>query len=358
MASSIEIRLEGHLGTFRLKVDLELPMHGISALFGPSGCGKTSILRSVAGLHRIPGRIAVGGEIWQDGSRLLPTHKRSVGYVFQEASLFRHLSVRRNLRFGERRAREAERVVRFDEIVDLLGLDHLLDRMPHNLSGGERQRVAIGRALLSQPRLLLMDEPLSALDRIAKDGILPYLDALHARFRIPILLVTHDISEVERLADHVVLMRDGCIVGAGPLAEVQTDPALPLALRREAAVTLDAILSGYDAEYGLGILQVEGGRLHVPMDAGAAGASQRLTIAAGDVSLAREVPRSSSILNILPARILSMQTQGNEVIAVLGLGPEGAGSRILARLTRRSRDELDLKEGERVYAQVKSVALS
>jgi len=356
MEGAIEIALAGRLGAFRLDVDLTLPMHGISALFGPSGCGKTSILRSVAGLNRLPGRIVVGNEVWQEGDRFVPTHRRALGYVFQEASLFQHLSVRQNLLYGERRAREKH--VRFDEIVDLLGIGPLIDRSPENLSGGERQRVAIGRALLSQPRLLLMDEPLSGLDRLARDEILPYFEALHARLRIPILLVTHDISEVERLADHLVLMRAGGVLAAGPLSSLQSDPALPLAAGRDAAVTLDATVSFYDPAYGLATLDIEGGSFTVPMPLAVVGARRRLTIAAGDVSLAREPPRATTVLNVLPARILSAMPAGeHETVAVLGLGADGSGCRILARVTRRSWDELQLGEGLLVHAQAKSVAL-
>jgi molybdate transport system ATP-binding protein len=357
MGDAIEITLDGQLGAFRLDVDLTLPMHGISALFGPSGCGKTSILRSVAGLNRIPGRIAVGGQVWQEGGRFVPTHERALGYVFQEASLFQHLSVRQNLTYGQKRAREKH--VGFDEIVELLGIVHLIDRSPQNLSGGERQRVAIGRALLSQPRLLLMDEPLSGLDRMARDEILPYFEALHARLKIPILLVTHDISEVERLADHLVLMRDGRVLAAGPLSGLQSDPALPLAAGRDAAVTLDAVVTFHDPAYGLATLEIEGGHFTVPMRAPVIGARRRLTIAAGDVSLAREPPQATTVLNILPARILSATAAGeHETVAVLGLGADGRGRRILARVTRRSWDELQLAEGSLVHAQAKGVALA
>ena len=356
MAGSIEIALDGRLGAFRLDVDLRLPMQGISALFGPSGCGKTSILRAVAGLNRMPGRVAVGDEVWQDADRFVPPHRRALGYVFQEPSLFQHMSVRQNLVYGGKRARETH--IPFDDIVDLLGIGHLVDRSPENLSGGERQRVSIGRALLSQPRLLLMDEPLSGLDRMAKEEILPYFEALHAGLKMPILLVTHDMSEVERLADHLVLMQPGRVLASGPLDRLQSDPALPLAAGRDAAVTLDAELTGYDRGYGLACLQVDGGSFTVPMQRQPTGARQRLTITAGDVSLAREAPQASTMLNVLPARILSASPRGHEVVAVLGLGEEGAGSRILARVTRRSWDRLGLGHGMAIHAQVKSVALS
>jgi molybdate transport system ATP-binding protein len=358
MSDAIDIALDGQLGNFRIGIDISLPMHGISVLFGPSGCGKTSVLRAVAGLNRIPGRIAVGGQVWQDRDCFVPIHKRALGYVFQEASLFPHLSVRQNLTYGERRVRDAEKHIRFDEVVNLLGIGHLVERSPENLSGGERQRVSIGRALLSQPRVLLMDEPLSALDRMAKDEVLPYFEALHAKLKIPILLVTHDMSELERLADYVVLMRAGRVLAAGPLHILQSDPALPLAFGRDAAVTLDGIVEDYDASYGLARLKVDGGSFTVPLREAAADSRHRLTIAAGDVSLAREVPEATTLLNILPARILSVTPAEHEMIAVLGLGKEGSGNRILARVTRRSWDSLQLREGLIVHAQVKSVALA
>lgn len=357
MADAIEILLDGQLGTFKLEVDISLPMHGISALFGPSGCGKTSVLRSVAGLNRIPGRIVIGDEIWQEGDRFEPTHKRALGYVFQEASLFQHLSVRQNLTYGERRARDTKMHVHFDEIVDLLGIGHLIDRSVENLSGGERQRVSIGRALLSQPRLLLMDEPLSALDRMTKEEILPYFEALHANLKIPILLVTHDITEFERLADHLVLMRSGRVLATGPLSTLQNDPDLPLAGGGQAAVTLDAVVSAYDSPYGLASLDVKGGRFTVPMPQPTIGARHRLTITAVDVSLTREVPKATTVLNILPARILSATLTEHEMVAVLRLGLDGTGSCILARVSSRSWNELQLGEGLLVYAQAKSVSL-
>jgi molybdate transport system ATP-binding protein len=212
------VRYAGVLGNFELDIAFETPMRGITALFGPSGCGKTTILRCVAGLNHLPGRLMVGGEVWQDDAtgKSLEPHERPVGYVFQEASLFAHLSVRENLRYGHRRALKkglAERF-RFDEVVELLGIGHLLDRATAGLSGGERQRVALGRAFLTQPRLFLMDEPLSALDRMTKEEILPYFEALRTSTSVPTLYVSHDISEIERLADHLVLLQSGRLVAA------------------------------------------------------------------------------------------------------------------------------------------------
>lgn len=348
----IEVRFKGALGSFTLDAAFEVPSRGVTGLFGPSGSGKTSVLRAIAGLQRLEGYCAVGGDIWQDGKSFRPTHKRPVGYVFQEASLFPHLSVKGNLLYGFTRS-----AVGFDETVELLGLSRLLDRAPANLSGGERQRVAIGRALLSDPKLLLMDEPLSALDRQTKDEILPFLERLHASLALPVLYVSHDIAEIERLADHLVLMSAGRVLASGPLGQLQSDPTLPLALSRDAAVSLDAVVEVYDARYGLASLRVDGGLLLAPSPPAPIGAARRLRIFAGDVSLVRELPQQTTIVNILPVRILSATESGqHEITAVLGLG-DGSGARLLARVTRRSWDLLALAEGTDLYAQVKGAAL-
>lgn len=359
--AGISARFRGRLGGFALDVAFTAPGRGITALFGPSGCGKTTVLRCVAGLqHLADGHLTVGGEVWQDGRRAWPTHRRPIGYVFQEASLFPHLSVRSNLTYGQRRAlrQGAAATVRFDEVVGLLGLGHLLDRAPLHLSGGERQRVAVGRALLSQPKLLLMDEPLSALDRFSKDEILPYLEALHDTLSIPVLYVSHDIAEVERLADHLVLLHKGTVTAAGPLKDLQADPALPLARMPEAGVSLEATVIGHDAAYGLTRLSVDGGELLVPGTWGENGRVRRARIVASDVSLARSPPPDSSILNVLPVRIVGTDGHdGTMVNVVLRLGRDGGGERLLARITRRSWDALALSPGAQVYAQVKSIAL-
>jgi molybdate transport system ATP-binding protein len=360
-AAAIRVAFRGMVGAFLLDAAFRAPGRGVTALFGPSGCGKTTVLRCIAGLTRLDGVCDVAGEVWQDEARFRPTHQREIGYVFQEASLFAHLSVRKNLLYGTPRdgrpAGPAD--ISLEEAVDLLGLDGLLDRAPRNLSGGERQRVALGRALLSQPRLLLMDEPLSALDRLTKDEILPFLERLHERLSLPILYVSHDMAEVERLADFLVLMGAGKVLAAGPLAELQSDPSLPLAKTRDAAVSLDATVEGYDAQYGLLTLRVDGARLLVPASVGTAGETKRVRIAAGDVSLTLVPPERSSILNIPPARIVSLSDAGpHEVIVVLALGPDGSGARLLSRITRKSATRLELKEGAPVFAQVKGASLA
>jgi molybdate transport system ATP-binding protein len=359
-ADGIEARFAGRLGAFAFDFALNAPPRGVTALYGPSGCGKTTLLRCIAGLNRIrDGHCRVNGELWQDGARLFaPTHRRALGYVFQEASLFPHLSVKANLRFGAPPA-DASPTIGWDEVVDLCGLAPLLDRAPRDLSGGERQRVALGRALLSQPRLLLMDEPLSALDDAAKADILPFLERLRDRLSLPALYVTHDMTEVERLADHLALIDRGRVIAAGPLAELQSDPALPLAAARGAAVTLTGTIATIDDAYGLTTVAVRGGAFVAPGRLGPVGARRRLRVLAGDVSLAPGPPGPSSILNVLPARVLSIKTvAANELVVVLGLGADGAGDRILARVTRRSWERLGLSEGVSVHAQVKGVALS
>jgi len=236
-ANSIRAEFHNVLGKFTLDTTFEVPAKGVTALFGPSGCGKTTVLRCIAGLIRVKdGYFDIDGEIWQDRDRtFIPTYQRPLGYVFQEASLFPHLSVRHNLLFGAPPEKPRDRpAIDFDEVVDLLGIRPLLDRSPRNLSGGERQRVGIGRALLTQPKLLLMDEPLSALDRKTKGEILPFIEELRDHFSVPIFYITHDMAEIERLADNMVLLDKGHLVACGPLSELQSNPSLPLAVSREA----------------------------------------------------------------------------------------------------------------------------
>ena len=358
MSETIRCQFAGTLGSFQLDTSFEVPARGVTGIFGPSGCGKTSVLRAIAGLLRMPnGFCAIAGDVWQDSKNFRPVHQRPLGYVFQEASLFPHLSVRGNLLYG---APKDERLhaISFADVVRLLGLDALLDRAPGNLSGGERQRVAIGRALLSQPKILLMDEPLSALDRLARDEILPFLERLHENLAIPVLYVSHDMSEIERLADHLILMQAGRVLACGPLGALQSDPALPLARAQEAAVSLDALVDAYDAADGMVRLIVDGGHFLVPSAPLPLGARQRLRILAGDVSLTRHAQHESTIVNVLPARILNVQESGaHQMVVVLGLGEDGQGAKLLSRVTARSWRHLDLAIGMPIHALVKGVAL-
>jgi molybdate transport system ATP-binding protein len=360
-ARSIDAAFRGRLGSFVLDAAFAVPASGVTGLFGPSGCGKTTLLRCIAGLHRLAdGHCVIDGDVWQDATSFRPVHARPVGYVFQEASLFAHLSVTGNLLYATRGRKPSPPAdaIGFDEVVTLLGLSALLDRSPRHLSGGERQRVAIGRALLAQPKLLLMDEPLAALDLQTKSEILPFLERLRDTLSLPVIYVSHDMAEIQRFAEHLVLMQSGGVRAVGKLRELQSDPALPLAGGQGAAVTLDAVVADYDAAYGLATLAVDGGRLIAPMSKPAIGAHQRLTIAASDVSLAREPPRGTTILNVLPCRIVSAAAIGaNEMIVVLGLGMDGAGVRLLAHVTRRSWDQIGFIEGMAVYSQIKTIAL-
>jgi molybdate transport system ATP-binding protein len=359
---AIRAEFRGTIGKFALDAGFTAPAKGVTALFGPSGCGKTTVLRCIAGLLRINGVCEIDGEVWQDqNGAFLPTHKRPLGYVFQEASLFQHLSVRRNLLFGAPRhdSDGTKGGIVFDEVVELLGITRLLDRSPRNLSGGERQRVAIGRALLSQPKLLLMDEPLSALDRATKNEILPFLERLRDHLNLPVVYITHDIAEVERLADQMVLMDKGHVIGAGPLEDLQSDPSLPLAAARDAAVSFEGVVQSSEEAYGLVTLKLRGGVLTAPARPAPVGDRRRVRVIASDVSLTRETPGPSSILNVLPARIVSMKPlDTNEVVVVVALGADGSGARLLSRMMRKSWGELGLAEGVTVYAQVKAVALA
>lgn len=357
----IRAAFRGRLGRFDLDATFQAPSRGVTALFGPSGCGKTTVLRCLAGLHRMPhGLCVVGGDVWQDEARFVPAHRRPIGYVFQEASLFPHLSVRRNLLYGAAKAPPdgAAGVIAFDDVVALLGLARLLDRSPEKLSGGERQRVAIGRALLSQPRVLLMDEPLSALDRKTKDEILPFLERLHGVLALPIVYVSHDLAEVERLADTLVLMESGRVIASGRFEELQQDLALPLIAAQDASVRLDAVVKDCDAAYGLLRVEVAGAQIVVHGAPSAIGSRHVLRVRAADVSVTCERPKATSILNVLDARIVASRALGHDMTIVLGLGPDGAGARIVARITRKSWDDLGLQDGGAVFAQIKSISVT
>ncbi len=344
---------------FRLDVAFSTPGLGVTALFGRSGCGKTSILRCVAGLERASGHCRLNGEAWQDDARglFLETHRRPIGYVFQEPSLFAHLSVRRNLEYGLRRVARGERQVDFDEVVDLLGIHRHLRRDPAGLSGGERQRVSIARALLTSPRLLLMDEPLSALDHTSRQDILPYLERLHDTLRIPVLYVSHSPDEVARLADRIVLLQDGRVQAAGTASEILSRLDLPLAQDAEASSIIDGEVLGQDQAYGLTRIAIPGGRLAVTGMSHPVGSRVRVRVHARDVSIALDEPGTSSILNILPARILEMREGENAQVLLKLCTGAGELTPLLARITRHSRDRLRLQLGQEVFAQVKAVAL-
>jgi len=346
---------------FTLDVSLALPERGVSALFGPSGCGKTSVLRALAGLERAAGRVALGDEVWQDDERRLfvPTHRRPLGYVIQEAALFPHLSVRQNLDYGQRRASAGAQRVALEPIVDLLGLAGLMDRRPHTLSGGERQRVAIARALATGPRLLLMDEPLAALDAARKAEVLPFLERLHEVQAVPIVYVSHALEEVARLADHLVLMRSGQVVAAGALAEVMARLDLPTARGEGAGVVLGAVVVERDAAWQLARLRVGDGTGDFDLwarDHGLpVGRPVRVRLLARDISLARSPQSGTSIGNQLHGSVEAIADDEHASLALVRV--RIGGSAVVARLTRRSAHALGLAPGLPVWAQVKTVAL-
>jgi molybdate transport system ATP-binding protein len=340
---------------FALHVDLQLPGRGVTALFGPSGCGKTTLLRCIAGLERASGSLMVNEHLWQDATHFTPTHQRAIGYVFQEASLFPHLSVRGNLQYGMKRASRNGNVA-IDPIIDLLGIRALLDRKPEGLSGGERQRVAIARALAVDPQLLLMDEPLAALDLKRKQEILPYLDRLQATLEIPILYVTHSPDEVVRLAHHLVVMDAGSVVASGELADTLSQLDLPVKLGQEAGVVIESVVGSIESQWHLTRMDFDGGSVWIRDPGLVLGAKARVRILASDVSLAREQPGKSSIQNVLQGEIDAMRDDEHPGLVLVRV--KVGGTALLARVTKRAVSELALQTGDTVWTQVKSVALS
>ena len=366
----IRVRLQVPFPAFALDVDLTLPGTGVTALFGPSGSGKTTCLRAMAGLeHAVVLRSAIrrnlviiNGDTWQDESQgiFVATHLRALGYVFQEASLFSHLSVAHNLAFGQKRVARAavqQKVAlaqAIEQAVELLGLGHLLARQPHTLSGGERQRVAIARALATSPRLLLMDEPLAALDARRKAEVLPYLEKLHNELNIPILYVSHAIDEVARLADHLVLLEEGKVAASGPTADVMTRLDLPLAHGDAAGAVISATVVSHDPGYHLTLVRFAGGDFTVPRQAADVGQTLRVRVQARDVSLTLHRQVATSIQNILTVTVTAMSPDApGQVMVQLDAG----GSALLARVTARSVDALALAVGKQLFAQVKGVAI-
>ena len=356
----IEARLRLARGAFTLDVALALPARGVSALFGPSGCGKTTLLRCLAGLERAPGgRVVVDGQLWQDGpSRVfVPPHRRAVGVVFQEASLFEHLDVRANVEFGWKRLPPAERRVSVADAIAWTGIEPLLQRATSTLSGGERQRVAIARALAVSPRVLLMDEPLAALDAARKAEILPAIERLNALSGITIVYVSHAISEVARLADHVVLMEAGRTVASGPVAELLSRLDLPLPPGEDAGVVLQGVVGALDAQWQLARLDVPGAAFWTRDPALPVGHRIRLRVLARDVSLSLVEQPGSSIVNQVAATVEALADDTHPSQVLVRLRTRDGASALLARVTRRSAQALALAPGQAVWAMVKSVAL-
>jgi molybdate transport system ATP-binding protein len=348
------IRLKLPRADFTLDVDLALPRSGITGIFGPSGAGKSSVLRCVAGLERAqPALVRIAGETWQDDATFVPAWKRAVGYVFQEASLFDHLDVRGNVDYGRRRAGAAGPSL--DAAIELLGIGHLLHRRPASLSGGERQRVAIARAVASAPRLMLLDEPLAALEAARRQDILPWLARLRDELKLPMLYVTHSVDEVARLAETVVLLDRGEAKAQGPTHEVLARIDASAMLGDEAGALLEGRVAERDERWQLARVDFAGGHLwlrdaDLPRDR-----PVRLRLLARDVSVATQEPHGSSIQNILPATVAEVEADAHpsQVIVRMRCGE----SMLIARITARAAHSLALAPGQRVWAQVKSVAL-
>jgi molybdate transport system ATP-binding protein len=354
----LKIIVEKNLGTFRLDSRIECESSGVIALFGRSGAGKSSIVNMLAGLLQPDcGYISFKDHVLFDSERGIdvPTQHRRVGYVFQEDRLFPHLSVRKNLLYGWNRVPRSERRIQLDQVVEVLGIEALLERGPGKLSGGEKQRVALGRALLANPRLLLMDEPLAALDQARKEDVLPFIERLRDDFEIPIVYVSHSMEEIVRLADTMVLVSDGRVEAVGDVDEVMGRLDLrPLTGRYEAGAVINAKVSAHDHEFRLTELQFGGGVLRIPQLEVPTGTLLRLRIRARDVSLALSPPENISIQNVFPATIIDI---GSEPGAQVDLRLDAGGSVVWARITKRSLTTLGLAPGRGVYAMVKAIAV-
>ena len=352
----IKVMVQATHGEFSLAVDLSVPGQGVTALFGRSGSGKTTLLRCIAGLIRPAwGEVRINGEVWQSDNFFLPVHRRSLGYVFQEASLFSHLSVEENLRYATTRARKLERVVSDADAIELLGIGKMLKRMPDQLSGGERQRVAIARALLAAPKLLLMDEPLASLDQESKQEIMPYLEDLRDQLQLAIIYVSHAMEEVSRLADHIVVMDAGGVLVEGGVSETLSRTDFPVGQGDQPGVLLQGEVVEHDpqwhlrrVDFGSGSLWLTEGR-HLP------GERVRVRVLARDVSLALNQHRDTSILNSFEGLVadIAEEPRTGSALARVAIGE----SYLLSQLTMRSVAHLKLKVGSAVWVQVKSVAL-
>ena len=352
-----QCRFELERRPFRLDVDFSIPVRGITGIFGASGGGKTMLLRCIAGLEReARGRLTIDSQVWHDdvAKIFVPPHERRIGYVFQEARLFPHLSVAANLAYGQRRNRQARSAIRFEEVTELLDLKALLDRRPRELSGGESQRVAIGRALLRAPAVVLMDEPLASLDEPRKREILPFLDRLHAELSVPILYVSHDLDEITRLCDYLVTMESGRVLASGELGDVLNEPSSVLLNDGQRSCVLNGRIESYDDEYGLCQVNIDGMVFTVVGGKREVGTAVRLRVLARDVSLARAAPEETTILNVIPVRVESVPVSTEPYVQVsLSCG----ANQLMAQITRRSCDELGLRIGDHVFAQIKAVAV-
>lgn len=339
-----------------LDIDTVIPATGVTAIFGHSGSGKTSLLRCIAGLEKAQqGRLIVNDTCWQDTDTFLPTHKRPIGYVFQEASLFPHLSAQQNLSYAIKRADQKVSSEFYQRVIEVMGIESILKRYPSQLSGGERQRIAIARALLIQPRLLLMDEPLASLDHQRKQEILPYLERLNKSFDIPILYVSHSMDEVARLADHILVLDKGKVVAEGELTEVFSRIDLPQYLEEESGVILNGKVIEKDEQWQLMRISFAEGHIWLPDSGEVLGQEVRIRVLAKDVSLALSNHEDTSIVNRIPVTVTDIKSDQDKAMSLvrLTMGSEY----VVSKLTQRSVHHLNLTLGLKVWAQIKSVAI-
>ena len=357
---SINIELSDAYGQFEFDINVTLPEGGVTTFFGPSGAGKSTILRCIAGLTRSKkGYISVCGDIWQDEKNniFLPPYQRELGYVFQEPRLFSHLTVRENLEYGLKRTPAKDQYVDWHAVIEILDIQHLLQRMPEKLSGGEQQRVAIGRALLASPKLLLMDEPLASLDQSRKQEVLPFIRALHREISIPIFYVTHALTEILQIADNIVLIENGRVLANGALHEVFSNLAVSSDLGEVSGSVIEATVEEHDNEYGLTCLSFKGGKIYIPGLAQTVGAHLRVHVLAKNVGIALQKPQeTTSFLNIFEAKVVEVGTPDKATHSVqvkLDIGVP-----LLACISRKSIQTLHLEPGMKCFALVKAVALT
>ncbi len=353
----LHVAVAKQLGAFRLEVQFDLPTPGVAALFGPSGCGKSTTVNIIAGLLAADGgRVVLEETVLFDAQRRidLAAEWRRIGYVFQDARLFPHLSVAANLQYALKRA-VGRRYVSLDTVASLLDLGALMHRRTHQLSGGERQRVAIGRALLSQPRLLLLDEPLASLDRERREELLPYLESLRDQLAIPMVYVSHRFDEVLRLATHIVLMQSGSVVAQGGIGAMSLDRHLRAIIGPDAVgAIIDGVMLGRDFASGLARVRVGGGVLRLQTAEMAPGTTLRVQLLARDIIVSTRMPRHLSVRNNLQGKVTAIEDDdGNSDLISIDIG----GAQIMARITKSATRELALEQGSAVWALVKSVSL-
>ena len=339
---------------FNFEVDIQLPASGITVVFGPSGSGKTTLLRCFAGLEK-QGKMEIAGQVWQDENLFIPLSQREIGIVFQESRLFPHLKVSENLLYGYKRTPVSSRRLHLDEIVGVFSLENLLERKIDKLSGGEKQRVALGRALLTSPKLLLMDEPLAALDTLRKKEVIPFIKKIRKELSIPIIYVTHSINEVLQLVDTMVILRDGKVVDYGPVGKVFSQISLSNTIDEEhLGAVLDTTVLEHDTEFGITLLDCKGQELSVPIQDISPGQGLRIHIHSKDVSLASQPPEGlTSTLNILKTKV-------KRIVAKAGYSVDielDAGQPLLATITQKSLYNMNLSEGQSIYASIKAIRM-